>query len=277
MTNQPNLHILSATWLMITKQMKKISILGSGWLGLPLAESLVNQGYEVKASTRSPERFDAIKDCHASPFIVDIDHIDGSIDDFLRADILIVNITSKDIEAFKILIGRIEPSSIQNVIFVSSTSVYNNTMRTVTEDGGDENPHSPLYQIENLFRANKHFTTTIVRFAGLVGYSRHPGRFFGERRIPQPDAPVNMIHRDDCLNILAGIIQRKLWGQVFNACSDTHPSKREFYSHARQRIGLAQPEFEQTANTEYKIIDNSKIKQALGYQFVHADLLKSGL
>ena len=257
--------------------MKKISILGSGWLGLPLAESLVHQGYAVNASTRSEGRFDAIMACHARPFVVDINRIDGSIEDFLRADILVVNITSKDIEAFKSLIGRIEASSVQNVIFVSSTSVYNNTMRTVTEDGGDENPHSPLYQIENLFRSNNHFTTTIVRFAGLVGYSRHPGRFFGDRKIPQPDAPVNMIHRDDCLNILQGIIEQELWGEVFNACSDTHPSKREFYSHARHRLGLAQPGFEQAIDAEYKIIDNSKIKLALDYQFIHADLLKSGL
>ena len=257
--------------------MNKISILGSGWLGLPLADTLVKQDYRVNASTRSLDRFEAIKACHARPFIVDINRIEDSIEDFLRADILIVNITSKDLSAFRELIARIEASAVKKVIFTSSTSVYQNTNGLVSESDGAEDTSKPLYQIENLFRTNQHFQTTIVRFAGLVGYSRHPGRFFGERRIPQPDAPVNMIHRDDCLNILAGIIQRKLWGQVFNACSDTHPSKREFYSHARQRIGLAQPEFEQTANTEYKIIDNSKIKQALGYQFVHADLLKSGL
>lgn len=262
---------------MTVNQPRTISVLGSGWLGLPLAARLAKENYRVNASTRTPERFDAIKACHARPFIVDIDQPGESLNEFLQAEILIVNITSKDLDAFRELIDRIEASAVKKVIFTSSTSVYKNTNGRVTESDGAEDGSRAHYQIENLFRTNRHFQTTVVRFAGLVGYSRHPGRFFGERKIPQPDAPVNMIHRDDCLNIVLGIIQQGLWGEVFNACSDTHPSKREFYSYARQSLGLAQPDFEQPVEAEYKIIDNSKIKQALDYHFVHADLLKSGL
>lgn len=254
--------------------MNKISILGSGWLGLPLAETLVKQGYIVNASTRSESRFDEIKATGAKPFVVDIKQLDDSVDDFLEADVLIINITSKDIEAFTNLIGRIELSGIAQVLFVSSTSVYENTNATVTESDNAENPESPLIQIENLFRANTSFDTTVVRFAGLIGYSRHPGRFFGERKVPQADAPVNLIHRDDCINILIRIIERTAWGEVFNACADTHPRKRKFYSQARKNLGLPPPAFEESGESRYKIVSNDKIKQALDYRFIHADLLR---
>ena len=253
--------------------MKTISILGSGWLGLPLAEHLAQQGYGIKASTRSPERFEAIKTCLATPYIVDIDNLNDDVGDFLKADILIVNITSKNIEAFITLISRIEASSITKTIFVSSTSVYSNTNAVVTESDAVEDVNSALYQIENLFLSNECFDTTVIRFAGLIGYSRHPGRFFGERNIPQPDAPVNLIHRDDCIAIIDAIVEQGIWGEVLNACADTHPSKREFYSYARQSLGIAPPGFDDPGEARYKVINNEKIKRLLGYRFKYSNLM----
>ena len=52
-----------------------ISILGSGWLGLPLATQLYKQGFHVKTSTRHRERFSEISTAGASAFYVDIDQI----------------------------------------------------------------------------------------------------------------------------------------------------------------------------------------------------------
>lgn len=257
--------------------MKTISILGSGWLGLPLAKHLVQQGYEVKASTRTAKRFEAIKACAVIPFVVDIENLAGDIEIFLQADILIINITSKNIAAYKTLVSKIETSPVTKIIFVSSTSVYRNTNSMVTESDGAEDRDSPIFQIEYLFSSKQSFQTTIVRFAGLIGYDRHPGRFFGERKVPQPDTPVNLIHRDDCINILDNIIQQGIWGEVLNACTNTHPSKREFYSHARQVLGLPAPEFEESTDARFKIISNEKIRRVLGYRFIHADLLKIDL
>ncbi len=257
--------------------MKTISILGSGWLGLPLAEQLLKRGHPVKASTRSQQRLTAIEAVNAKPYIVDIDRLREDIQEFLSTDILIVNITSKNIASYKSFIDQIECSSTKQVIFVSSTSVYKNTNRIISESDDAVDRDNPLFQIENLFRSSQRFQTTIIRLAGLIGYSRHPGRFFGERKIPQPEAPVNLIHRDDCINILAKTIQLEIWGEVFNACADTHPSKREYYSQARQNLGLAVPEFEEPTEQAYKIISSEKIKHTLSYRFKYADLLKSGL
>ena len=252
--------------------MKTISILGRGWLGLPLAKHFVERGYYVKASTRSADRTEKIEESGAQCFIVDIDQ-GSDVEGFLDANILIVNITSKSIEGFSRLIQVVEKSSIKKVIFVSSTSVYRNTNQIISEVDGAENELSPLFQIENLFRNNTQFETTVIRFAGLFGYSRHPGRFFAQRPIPQSDAPVNLIHRDDCINIIDRVVEQEQWNQVFNACADTHPSKREFYSHTREMMGLPAPAMGDSGEVDFKIICNQKVKQALSYTFIHGDLM----
>jgi nucleoside-diphosphate-sugar epimerase len=214
-------------------------------------------------------------DAYSLPsYLLDIDHLTPKIFPFFHSDILIINITSKNITSFKNLISIINQSPIKKVLFVSSTSVYANTNNVVTESDGLEQINHPLFCIENLFRYQTHFETTIVRFAGLIGANRHPGRFFKKGKIvPQADAPVNLIHQDDCLGIISEIIKQSIWNQTFNACADAHPSKREFYSYARKQLNLAAPVFSDEAILSYKIVSNEKSKQRLNYHYFHNDLM----
>ena len=251
-----------------------ISILGSGWLGLALAERFVEQGYRLKTSTTSPDRLPTLAALPSEACIVDIAKPLDDIDAFLQSDTLIVNITSKNIDGFERLVRKIEAFGIESVLFVSSTSVYPVSCKVVSEAAGEESPDHPLVIIENLFRQSAQFRTTIVRFAGLIGGSRHPGRFFrGGKTVKNPDANVNLIHLDDCINILDRIVANDLWGEVFNACADTHPSKREFYSHAARVMGAPLPDFEDSDERSFKIIDNRKLKRVLDYEFLHPDLM----
>lgn len=146
--------------------MKDVSVLGCGWLGKPLAISLLNEGFKVKGSTTSEEKLELLEDNGIEPYIVDISEFE-EFDSFLNSDILIIAITSKDVDGFENLISQIENSSIQKVIFISSTSVYGRVNKVMTEE--DEVLNTPLAEIENLFRENTFFETTIVRFAGLFG------------------------------------------------------------------------------------------------------------
>ncbi len=253
---------------------KTISILGSGWLGVPLAEALIQQGYAINLSSRSTAKDKLIRDIGAIPYLVNIDTRTYP-NDFFNADMLICNITSKNIEGFSTLIERIGQSQVQQVLFISSSSVYLNTNTIVTEDALQENPQHPLYRIEQLFQQAASFDSTIVRFSGLVGYQRHPGRFFKQGKIvPQANAPVNLIHRDDCIALIQAIIEQAAWGDTFNACADTHPTKRIFYQHASELLGQKPPEFDDTAENQYKIVSNAKIKKRLGYQFIYPDVMQ---
>jgi len=240
-----------------------------------LAKTLSSKEFDVKISTRSSTRIAELRSENITPFVIDIDQLNKHIATFLESPILIINITSKNSESFCNLITEIEKSSVEKVIFVSSTSVYQNTNTITSESDEAESAESALFQIENLFRNNTHFQTTIVRLAGLIGPQRHPGYFFRNgKKVLQANAPVNLIHLDDCIAIIQEIIEQNVWGETFNACSDTHPSKREFYSHARQLLDLAPPEFIDSDKEKYKVINNMKVKQTLNYSFKHPDVMK---
>lgn len=254
---------------------KTISILGTGWLGLPLAQHFVSMGHNVIGSTTSKHRLTELTSIGVKPFLIDIGSLPDTIQEFLQADVLIINIPSKDIAGFRLLAQAIEKSALKNIVFVSSTSVYDNTNTVITEADGLESEQSPLVIIENLLKKCNTAKTTIVRFGGLIGHSRNPGNFFRKgRKVQHPDSRVNLIHRDDCIAIITQIIEQEVWGEVFNCCADTHPTKREFYTQAATSIGNPAPEFILTGTSPYKIISNQKVKQRLHYQFLHPDLMK---
>ena len=257
---------------MKNKDKQYISILGCGWLGMPLTQDLIKQGYQIKASTTSESKLQKMEAAGITPFLINIDTISEEIQEFLSSEILIIAITSKNIEGFKNLIHQIEKSNVKKLIFISSTSVYDNAKEMITEVSAVN--ASVLSEIEKLFLSNSHFLTTIVRFGGLFGYNRKPALFFSKgKKIGNPDANVNMIHRDDSIRIIKEIINKNIWNETLNACTDSHPTRREFYSKAALEIGLDIPSFEEAAAVEYKVISNQKLKSLLTFEFKYPDLL----
>ena len=253
---------------------KVVSVLGSGWLGLPLAEQLVFLGFTVKASTTSSERLQEIAAIGAEPYNIDICALGDNLEKFLKTELLIVNITSKSIADFSLLLREIEKSEVKKVLFVSSTSVYKSNNDTVSESREYESEDSPLFQIEQLFQSCESIETTVIRFGGLMGYGRDPGNFFRNgKRVQNPDSPVNFIHRDDCIGIMTKIILRDHWGETFNACTDTHPTKREFYTKAASRLGNPVPQFDDSGVSMYKVVSSQKLKDTLDYEFEVSDLM----
>lgn len=261
--------------------MSSISILGSGWLGLPLAQHFLSCGHKVSASTRTEARLAELKDSGTDAYLVDIDDATSGFENltsFLESDILIINITSKNVEGFRKLAAEVEASAIKHVLFVSSTSVYKNLPGIVKEQDTHLLSDSPLVGIENIFRELKNSTTTILRFAGLIGDKRHPGRFFRSgKAVQNPDTPVNLICRDDCIGIIHEVVEQQCWGEVLNGCTDTHPTKREFYSKAAEQIGRPAPSFGETDASVGKIVSNEKVKALLGYRFKYPNLMEMPL
>ena len=252
--------------------MKDVSVLGCGWLGKPLAISLLDEGFKVKGSTTSEEKLELLEDNGIESYIVNISEFE-EFDTFLGSDILVIAITSKDVDGFENLISQIENSSVQKVIFISSTSVYGRLNKVMSEE--DAVLNTPLTEIEDLFRQNNFFETTIIRFAGLFGDERQPANWFKNgRKIPQPKGFVNMIHKEDCIEIIHTIIDQNCWNQTFNACSNHHPTRREFYSLAKLSGGFELPEFEIEEVYQWKIISSKKVQEVLDYTFIHDDLLE---
>lgn len=215
---------------------QRISILGCGWLGKALALELINKGYEINGSTRSDLKLQELKLKGITPFIIDISDKNTEGFSFFSSDVLIIAITSKNIVDFKNLIKKIEESEVRKVLFVSSTSVYPNANKIVTEETQTNN--TPLANIERLFINNPVFKSTIVRFGGLFGYDRKPGYFIKiNKKIENPEGYINFIHRDDCIRIIEQVLKKDTWNTILNACTDSHPTRKEFYLKEVKKIG----------------------------------------
>ena len=262
--------------------MRKISILGCGWLGLPLAQSLLEKGISVKGSTTSIEKISMLKEKGILPFQISLleDNIEGHVNLFLeKSEILIIDIPPKlrgntkenFVGKIKTLVPFIEKSSVKKVIFVSSTSVYSDDNSTVTEDTfpkPDSESGKQLLEAEYLLQNNSNFKTTVLRFGGLIGKDRHPIHFLaGRKNIENPDAPINMIHQDDCIDIIEKIIELDSWNETFNAVAPYHPTRKEYYTKKALEFGLPLPEFEENKPSVGKLILSNKVASLLEYTF----------
>jgi nucleoside-diphosphate-sugar epimerase len=267
---------------------KKISVLGCGWLGLPLAEELVGQEFLVSGSTTTTEKLELLASKGISPFLLDLRSPEVSPENgsFFQAEILVVAIPPGrgQEKPYQDQIARLQKlllnSPVKQVLFVSSTGVYANSQPEITEESAlDFGGSVGLIAAENrMLSAENTWQTTILRFAGLFGTGREPGRFLaGKTNLPNPEAPVNLIHLKDCIQIISEIIKQEKWGEIFNACADEHPSRKVFYQAAARNLGLPEPEFV-NASEEYqtgKWISNQKLKAALNYTFLYPDPLKA--
>lgn len=258
---------------------KRVSILGCGWLGLPLGECLLGCGYSVKGSVTSVEKLDLIRSSGIDACQLVLNESSLEIDDwsFFETDILIISIPPRRIGGIEhvfpaqieTLIPLILKYKIRRVIFISSTSVYSENKQIATENDlllPQKSNGEALVLAENLLTSQTEFETTVIRFGGLIGADRNPARFLQKSGKLIANVPVNLIHQDDCIGIITAILERDLWGETLNACCPEHPLKRDFYGKASEISGLSLPEFSD-GDSEYKIVDSSKLVRLTGYSF----------
>ncbi len=120
----------------------------------------------------------------------------------------------------------------------------------------------------NFLQKNQNFKTTILRFGGLIGTDRQPVKFLaGKENLKNPDAPVNLIHQNDCISIIEAIITQSKWNEVFNAAAPFHPSRKEYYTQKAKELNLALPIFSSEKSDIKKTISSEKIQNQLNYQF----------
>lgn len=260
---------------------KSISILGCGWLGVPLARHFTEKGFIVKGSVTSTDKFGLLREAGILPFRIVLSDTEVIMDDpdFFKCDVLIISIPPRRIEeieqVFPSQIRRLLPfilkSGIQKVIFISSTSVYPDQNQIAREEDlsiPDKASGRALIEAENILKEQSEFKTTIIRFGGLIGADRNPARFLLKSAQPIANAPVNLIHQDDCIGIISAIVEQELWGETLNACCPAHPMKKEFYEKAAIQSGLSAPVISEEL-ASFKTIDSSKLIRLLNYQFIY--------
>ena len=259
-----------------------IGIAGLGWLGKPLARKLTTLGYQVKGTVTSAKKATILQQRGINAFPLEITEagVTGEPQGFLKnLDILIVMIppglrrnTGADyVLKMTHFLAEIETAQVPACIFISSTSVYGDEQGNVTETilpAPETEAGRQLKQVEQLFfTLTSH--TSIVRFGGLIGGARQPAKYLaGRTNLNGGKAPVNLIHREDCIGILIAIIQQETYGHIFNAVHPDHPLKEDYYSDKAEMLGLEPPQFsEKNKEAIFKKVNSVNLEKVLGYVF----------
>lgn len=257
-----------------------VSILGCGWYGRALATKLLGFGISVKGSATSPEKAEQLHPAGVKSYVIKFEDHNSLFDaDFFECDIVVIAIPpgfkanqgQHYLPNIKRIIKVIADHKISKVIYISSTGVYADCNREVNENDMPE-PDSEsgqiLHEAEKLFLNERRFRTSIVRFGGLVGPGRNPGRFFSNKTgIPNGFAPVNLVHQIDAVGATCAVIEKDCFGYIFNVCAPDHPAKGDFYRKMAEEAKLPIPVFVNELS-DWKIVDSVNISSKLNYNFV---------
>ncbi|MFV0597175.1 SDR family oxidoreductase [Shewanella sp.] len=271
-------------------EQKSVAVVGCGWFGFALAKHLVQAGYRVTGAKRHTEELEHLTEAGIHGFQLQLGEEAEVLPDaqalkaLFQTDFLVVNIpprlkhgNSAYLQELQQLIALTQGWHYRGIVFISTTGVYPSIDKSMTEaDAQAESPSSQvLLDTEALF--SRQSNSCIVRFAGLVGPKRHPGRFFaGKTDVAGGNVAVNLVHLQDCVEAVSLIIDAKARGEkvapVYNLCAPEHPSRSEFYVAAAKSLGLAEPQFNAQLQPS-KVILGDAIVRELGFEYQFASPL----
>jgi nucleoside-diphosphate-sugar epimerase len=257
----------------------QIAVVGCGWLGLPLAINLQKSGHNIVATCRSEQKASELAKWgfETEKFELGDELTHDRLAKLFKARVLVLNIpvgrksptTEHYVQHMQALLKHVATSQIQNIIFISTTSVYGDTSAIVTE----QSPPHPQTQsgkinlaVEVLVREYFAGRSTIIRAAGLVGEDRHPANYLaGKIGLLNPDIVVNLIHQDDVVCAISTVIKKHIWGQTLHLSASEHPTRAEYYSWAADKLNLNPPKFVEGSGVALgKKIDATKSLKILG-------------
>ncbi len=268
--------------------MKKVAIVGLGWLGMPLAMSLNARGWQVTGSKTSLDGVEAARMCGIESYLLNLEpELMCDPDDLnalMQADAPVITLPARRtgagdafyLQAMQEIVDSALAYRIPRIIFTSSTSVYGDVPGVVKEN----TPRQPvtasgrvLKELEDWLHNLPGTSVDILRLAGLVGPARHPGRFLAGKTAPNGQHGVNLVHLDDVVAAITLLLQAPKGGHIYNLCAPQHPSRDNFYTVMAQQLGLAPPNFTASHRGEEKgkVIDGNRICHELGFEYLYPD------
>ena len=266
----------------LSQIMNRISIIGLGWIGKPLAFHLQEKGVQVKGSTTSAEKQAKLSSLGLNAIRFSLNpHPEGvGFNALFQSEILVVNIPPRTrtgagffhLEQIKYIKSLMDNSPVQKVIFVSSTGVYPevNSPEKYREEfllSQENTGNQTIFKAEQMLSQDRKYDLTIIRFGGLLGDDRIPGKYFSGKENVAGHTRVNYIHRQDAVRLLFWIIKKDLWNEIFNGVAPIHPLRKDIYEKNATELGFAPPaSYQNEREGNDRLIDSSKILET-GFQF----------
>ena len=284
--------------------MKRIFIIGCGFIGQRVAKLEQTEGSRVSALARSSSSAEALSKMGIEVIMGDLDEpssmkefsLAGSIA-YYFAPPLAEGLVDSRMEAF---LSCLSPSSLpERVVLISTTGVYGNCRgEWVTE----ERPAAPEADrakrrlsaetmLSSWGKANS-IPVIILRVPGIYGPGKLPEKRLrkGLPVLREEDSPFsNRIHADDLVRACLAAARRGEGGCIYNI-SDGHPTTMtDYFYKVADHLAIPRPpaiSLEEARRqlsegmlsylAESKRLDNKKMREELGVEPLYPDL-DSGL
>lgn len=248
--------------------MKKIGIIGYGWLGSRIAASLSNR-YEIYATTTTVEKAKELSD--KGVYAQRVNFPDYQLSEAYpkwealeSIDVLIVTIPiSEKSCCISSLYNRIQNLSAfigdfkGQMFLMSSTGVYPDMPKEFHEED------VPVEKVlgERMVK-NKYPQVNILRLGGLMG----DNRLLKNYNVANLDFAVNHIHYKDIAGILSKMIENGTKAGLYNVTAPLHPAKFQVIDAQENKENG-----EEVTEVKGKVVLSSKLVSELGYVFEYPD------
>lgn len=247
--------------------MKKIGIIGCGWLGCHIAERLSDY-YEIFATTRSESKATDLssKGYHMTVANFMDDHPSETMKEWeavSQLDAIIITVPFSGVRGAEIPLQERAQNLLAflgdyegQLFLMSSTGVYPDVEKEFTEDdrSADDVPSESVIK-------NKFPQVNILRLAGLMGDQR----LLKNYNISNLDLLTNHIHYADICLVVEKMLNNQSRSKVYNVVAPIHPNKAEIIS-AQKNL-----KFSGDRTTQGRTISPSKLISDLNFEFQYPD------
>ncbi|WP_421189183.1 SDR family oxidoreductase [Aeromonas enteropelogenes] len=251
-----------------------IGILGAGWLGLPLARSLLAAGKQVAVTVSSAEKAARLQGegIHAYPLTISA-HIpvaDKKEPWPIPCETLVICVPPSKTDDYPQAVAQAcalaKAHGTRRVLFVSATSVWGAGQAEGEQPKPRHARGERMLAAEQAVLAAGFECVIIMRPSGLYGPDRHPGRFLAGKTLEGGAQAVNLVHLDDVVAACLLLLERGKDGDAYNLSAPVHPRREQFYPFAARQLGLPAPVFIEPAGA-FLPIDGLRICEQLGFNY----------
>lgn len=271
-----------------------IAIIGCGYVGSAIAKYWQqNPNLHITVTTTTPERVPTLQSIAQKVVVTTGNDIEGLKLATQNQDVVLVCVGGRGSTGYEdtylttaknlVAISQ-HNSTIQQIIYTSSCSVYGNHQGAWVDETTPVQPTTPNTEIikatEDIFLASatSSLRVCILRLGGIYGPGRELMKIFS--RVPGTTRPgngsevTNWIHLDDIVSAIDFVRQHRLNG-IYNLVDDAHLPSKELLDtlFIKNNLPLASWDNSLPTNRQYlATVSNQKIKGA-GYQLIHPQMI----